>query len=141
MAEALAIVGLVSAIVQFISFSTEVIGRLNDFCAKSKDVPPAFRDISVRLPLLRSNLKRTKEEAEAKKLDVDVQNSVLAVVESCQAHVQVGCVEVKGLCRCTCCTNTLPPAEIVHRDGHCSRAITRLNDRFLFLIMIYGVLT
>ena len=89
MAEALAIVGLVSAIVQFISFSTEVIGRLNDFRANSKEVPPAFRDISVQLPLLLSNLKRTKEDAEADKLDVDAQKSVLTVIKSCQAHVQV----------------------------------------------------
>ena len=98
MAEALAIVGLVAAIVQFVSFGTEVIGRLNDFCANSKDVPPAFRDISVQLPLLVSNLKRTKEEVEARKPDLEVQTSVLAVVVSCQAHVQVGCVKVKSLC-------------------------------------------
>ena len=64
MAEALAIVGLVSAIVQFVDFSTKVIGRIDRFRSKNNKVPVGFRDISVQLPLLMSDLKRTKERIE-----------------------------------------------------------------------------
>ena len=90
MAEALAIVGLVSAIVQFVDFSTKVIGRIDKFRSKNNEVPVGFRDISVQLPLLMSDLKRTKERVELHEVALDTQSAVLAVVQSCHAHVMVG---------------------------------------------------
>jgi hypothetical protein len=90
MAEALAIVGLASAIVQFVDFSTKVIGRIDKFRSKNNEVPVVFRDIKIQLPLLMSDLKRTKERVELHKVALETQSAVLAVVQSCHAHVIVG---------------------------------------------------
>src|SRR5271154_780791 len=88
MAEALAIVGLASSIVQFVDFSTKIIHRLDEFQSKVGEVPQTFRDLKIQLPLLRDALKRTKAEAEAGLIDADTQRSVLDVVEGCRLQVQ-----------------------------------------------------
>jgi hypothetical protein len=43
MAEALAIIGLISAIVQFIDAGTKVVGRLNEFTSDVNEAPRTFR--------------------------------------------------------------------------------------------------
>lgn len=97
MAEALAIVGLASAIVQFVDFSTKVIGRIDKFRSKNNEVPVVFRDIKIQLPLLISDLKRTKERVELHEVALETQSAVLAVVQGCHAHVIVGlCVRVEN---------------------------------------------
>jgi hypothetical protein len=90
MAEALALIGLASAIVQFVDFSTKVIGRIDRFRSKNNEVPVVFRDIKIQLPLLISGLKRTKERVERHEVALETQSAVLAVVQSCHAHVIVG---------------------------------------------------
>lgn len=39
----LAVIGLVSAIVQFVDFGNKVVGRLNDFRESIDEVPKTFR--------------------------------------------------------------------------------------------------
>ena len=51
MAEALAVVGLVSSIVQFVDFGTKIIRRLEEFTSNAGDVPKTFRSIQAQLPL------------------------------------------------------------------------------------------
>ena len=63
MAEALAIVGLVSAIAQFVDFGLKIVERLQDFHSSVNEVPKAFRDVRVELPLLLDTLKRTQAKA------------------------------------------------------------------------------
>ena len=89
MAEALAIVGLVAAIVQFVDASTKVIGRIDTFLTKSNEVPVVFRDIRSQLPLLLGDLERTKTQAEQHELALDTQTAVLAVVRGCHKHITV----------------------------------------------------
>ena len=52
MAEALAIVGLVSAIVQFVDFGGKIMERLNEFNSDIQEVPKTFQAVKVQLPLL-----------------------------------------------------------------------------------------
>ena len=89
MAEALAIVGLVAAIVQFIDVGTKVVLRLQEFNSRNKELPAAFQDIFVQLPLLINDLKQTKDDIEARNYDQETRKSVLTVVEGCQAHIKV----------------------------------------------------
>ena len=56
MAEALAAVGLASAIVQFIDFGTKILTRLADFSTEAEEVPKTFRLIKVQLPLILNTL-------------------------------------------------------------------------------------
>jgi hypothetical protein len=89
MAETLAVIGLVSAIVQFVEFSTKIIERLNEFQSSIDEAPQTFRDLKVQLPLLRETLKKTKTHAEAGIIDTDTQNAVLDVIKACQSQVEL----------------------------------------------------
>jgi hypothetical protein len=89
MAEALAIVGLVSAIVQFVDFGSKIVERLQDFHSSANEVPKAFRDVKVELPLLLNTLKRTQEQAESGVLNRETQEALLPVVEGCRSQVEL----------------------------------------------------
>jgi hypothetical protein len=88
MAEALAIVGLVSAIVQFVDFSSKIVDRLQDFHSSVNEVP-AFRDVKVELPLLLDTLKRTQAQAESGAISRETQEALLPVVEGCRSQVEL----------------------------------------------------
>ncbi|KAL8689776.1 MAG: hypothetical protein Q9218_004631 [Villophora microphyllina] len=87
MAEAVAAISLAASIVQLLSFGAEVVGRLQDYRTKVDEVPAAFHDISVQLPLLISDLRITKERAENGELEPDVAESLLTLVKACQSHI------------------------------------------------------
>ena len=52
MAEALAVVGVVSSIVQIIDFSSKIGHRLGEFQSSLGDIPETFRRIKAELPVL-----------------------------------------------------------------------------------------
>jgi hypothetical protein len=89
MAEALAIAGLVSVIVQFIDFGSKIIERLDEFKSNVKNVPKSFQDIKAEIPLLLRTLKRTKEDAEAQCYGEDTLQALLLVVEGCRSQVEL----------------------------------------------------
>lgn len=89
MAEALAVIGIISSIVQLVQFADTVIERVNEFRHSVKEIPTAFRDISITLPLLISDLKRTKVAAEANKIVDDEKVAILAVIEGCSGQIKV----------------------------------------------------
>ena len=88
MAEALALIGLVSSIVQFVTFGTTVVARLQEFQEKTSKVPKVFEDIRTRLPLLLVSLKRIQEQANAGQVDEDTRQALKPVIEGCHAQVQ-----------------------------------------------------
>ena len=90
MGEVVAGISLAASILQLVHFGTAVIGRLQEYQAKSKDTPTVFHDISVQLPLLVTDLRVTQERAEKHGLPPDVAESVLNIVKSCEIHVKVG---------------------------------------------------
>ena len=83
MAEAIAVVGLVSAIVQFIDFGRIVLNRLNEFNHDTKDVPRTFSDIKTRLPLLIDTLGRIKKQADSGYLSKATADSLRPLVDGC----------------------------------------------------------
>lgn len=96
MAEALAIVGLVAAIVQFIDVGKRIIHRLHEYNSKDKELPAAFQDIRIQLPLLINDLEQTKEQIEARNYSHETRKSVLTVVEGCRAHIEVCAIYSAG---------------------------------------------
>src|SRR6266498_4196147 len=88
MAEAVAVIGLVSAIGQLVDSGTKIIKSLNEFQSDIDKVTKTFRDIKTQLPLLLNTLQRTKAQAEAGDIDEDTQKSILSVVEGCRSQVQ-----------------------------------------------------
>lgn len=88
MGEAVAAVGLAASIVQLLKFGTEVVGRLQDYRKRAKEVPSVFHDISVQLPLLLADLRVTKERDEKNGLPSDVVESIVTIVGSCDDHIK-----------------------------------------------------
>ena len=88
MAEALAIVGLVSSIVQLVDFSSKIVHRLNEFHSSLDEVPKSFRDIKIELPLLVDTLERTKKQTEDGRFSKDTQEAIRSVVKGCQSQVE-----------------------------------------------------
>ena len=79
MAEAVATIGLVSAILQITDFGAKLIERLNDTGIAWMRCPKAFAAISLELPPLLNILNRTKEQAESGVMDQTSQEALLPV--------------------------------------------------------------
>jgi hypothetical protein len=90
MAETIAVIGLVGSIIQLVEFADLVLTRVNDFRNSTKEIPAAFRDISITLPLLVSNIKKTSVAAEAGEIPEEEKATLLAVVGGCSDQVKVG---------------------------------------------------
>lgn len=88
MAEALAIIGLVSSIVQFLDFGSKIVIRLNEYREAGNNVPKTFQKISIDLPLVINNLKRIKNQADAGEINDETANALKPVLEACLAQTK-----------------------------------------------------
>ena len=89
MAEALALVGLTSAIVQFVDFGSKLVKRLEDFQQRIEEVPKAFKSICTQLSLLVESLKQTNAHLEASCVSKDKRVTLKNVVQDCQAQADL----------------------------------------------------
>jgi hypothetical protein len=87
MAEALAVVGIVSSIIQVVEFSAKVADRLNDFASSVGDIPKAFRHIQTELPLIIDSLRRIQSQAESGSVEPTTTNAVWPVLKDCQREI------------------------------------------------------
>ncbi|KAI9891704.1 MAG: hypothetical protein M1814_002454 [Vezdaea aestivalis] len=78
MAEAIALVGFVSAITQLIDLSTRICDRLNE-----------FQNLKIRLPLLKETLRQTQLQVQKEALEESVNGSITEVVEGCQTQIEL----------------------------------------------------
>jgi uncharacterized protein YeeX (DUF496 family) len=88
MAEAVAVIGLVSAIGQLVDYGTKMIKRPNEFQSDIDQVPKTFRDIKNPLPLLLNTLQQIKAQAETNDIDENTQKTILSVIEGYKSQVQ-----------------------------------------------------
>jgi hypothetical protein len=100
MAEALAIVGLVSAILQFVDFGGKIVERLNEFNFDVHEVPKTFQTVKVQLPLLIDTLHRTQQQASAGHVSARTATALKPLIDAC-------CIEIKALQ--TILDKTIPP--------------------------------
>ena len=89
MAEALAVVGLVSAIVQFVEFGTKVVSRLHEFLSSVNDMPKTFQDINNRLPIVIDSLKRTQPQADAHEISDETAEALKPAMDGCVTKVKL----------------------------------------------------
>jgi nucleoid-associated protein YejK len=87
MAEVAAVVGFVSATMQLCEYGYKLTKRLNDFHKSTTDIPRAFDNIRVELPLLLRTLERTKKQAEINEIDEETQKALLPLVERCTEQI------------------------------------------------------
>jgi hypothetical protein len=88
MAEALAIVGLISAIVQFVDFGSKVVERLNEFGTDIHELPKTFQDIRVQLPLLINTLERTQRQATGGHISDATALSLKPLIDACSEEIE-----------------------------------------------------
>ena|SRR5436305_8216183 len=88
MAEALATVGLVSAIVQFVDFSGKVVSRLREFSSTINELPKTFQAIQVQLPLLIDTLNRTQRQAKAGHISEATAAALTPLIDACSDEIK-----------------------------------------------------
>jgi len=88
MAEALAVIGLVSSIVQFIDFGTKIIRRLEEFTSNAADVPKTFRSIQAQLPLMIDALERTGAQSDAGRISDQSAHALKPVIDDSLEQVR-----------------------------------------------------
>jgi N-terminal domain on NACHT_NTPase and P-loop NTPases len=86
--EAAAVIGLVSAIFNFVEFGNKVVDRLNDFKQSINEVPRTFRNFNDQLPLLIDTLKRTRIQADAGHVAEATAKALIPVVDGCLERVE-----------------------------------------------------
>jgi hypothetical protein len=89
MAEALAVVGLVSSIVQFIDFGTRIVTRLREFDSDTKECPKAFRDLRLQLPLIINTLERAQKHADSGYITDRSAKSLKPLIDECLGQVKL----------------------------------------------------
>ncbi|MCJ1405920.1 hypothetical protein MMC11_009154, partial [Xylographa trunciseda] len=87
MAEALAVVGLVSSIIQFVEFGSKVLTRLYQYSGGIVEGPNVFRDVADRLPLMIDLVKKIQSQVEYGKVGNSSQQVFLPVIQSCSSQV------------------------------------------------------
>jgi hypothetical protein len=88
MAEALAVIGLVSAIVQFVDFGTKVVTRFHAFQEEVANAPKVFQDVRTRLPLMLDLVEKIHIQIDAGHIDTASQAVMLPVIQSCLSQVK-----------------------------------------------------
>jgi hypothetical protein len=88
MAEACAVVGLISSIIQFVDIGNRVVARLDDFLSCVDEVPKTFDDINRQLPLLINTLNQARDQADSGHITNETAKALGPVVDGCLAQVQ-----------------------------------------------------
>ena len=87
MAEALAVVGVVSSIVGLVDFGSKVLHRLNDFQSSRGEIPETFKHVKAELPILLETLYQTKVAVEKGSIKEETKKALLLVVDGCQTQI------------------------------------------------------
>jgi len=90
MAEALAVVGVVSSIVGLVDFGSKVLHRLNDFqyvSSRGEIRPETLNHVKDELPILLETLHQTKVVVEKGSIKEETKEALLLVVKGCQTQI------------------------------------------------------
>lgn len=88
MAEAVVSIGLASSIIQLIDYSSRIVMRLRCFSAHMENLPSAFRNVQITLPLILDILKRTTQQIDFGEISQETQEALLPLLKGCRQEVQ-----------------------------------------------------
>lgn len=88
MTEVIAVISFVSAVAALVEVGSTVVNRLNDFHAKTQEVPEAFKHIKAQLPITIVSLRRTKLDAQAGNVDSATQKALMPATEGCHSQIR-----------------------------------------------------
>jgi hypothetical protein len=89
MAEAIAVLGVVSSIIQVVDFGAKVLHRLNDFQSSLGEIPKSFRHVKAEFPILLDTLKQTKAAVENGSIKVETKRALLPVIDGCREQIEL----------------------------------------------------
>ena len=88
MAEAVALLGLISSIAQVIDFSTRVVKRLDEFMTNVKDLPQYFQHISNQLPIVIDVVKNLQRRVGSGDFDSETQMDLERVIKALDKELE-----------------------------------------------------
>ena len=88
MAEAVAVIGFVSAIASLADYGERLIKRLNEFQRNVRELPQSFLHISVQLPLLVDIIRRLHDQSKQGELLPDTQTLLKPVLDCLSKEIQ-----------------------------------------------------
>ena len=87
MAEGLAVVAIVSSIVQLVDFTSKIIARLNEFHSGTNDIPKSLSYLKAELPLVVRTLQQIQESIHAGLFSKECTTALQPVIQGCQESV------------------------------------------------------
>lgn len=87
MAEVIAVISFVSAIISLVDTGSRVLSRLSEFNATSHDIPESFRHLNAQLPIVLDGLRRTEARAKAGNIDRRTQEALTPTIQGCRDRV------------------------------------------------------
>lgn len=88
MAEALALIGLAAALVQFVDFGSKVVRQLRRLEGDVAEMPTVLRNVRARLPLMLDLVKKIMLQMDAGLVHRESQEVMLPVVQSCVSQAE-----------------------------------------------------
>lgn len=88
MAEGLAVVAIVSSVVQLVDFSSKVIARLNEFQSCADAIPKSLGFLKTELPLLVRTLQQIQGAVDQKLLANNCAAALLPTIQGCDGLIQ-----------------------------------------------------
>lgn len=138
MAEAAAVIALVSSIASLVDLSAKVVSRVHEFAFKTSDIPESFRSLSTRLPLLKASLERITVQARAGHLPNDVTEALQAVVDSTLAQVSIVQARLSGIIPPENASKTeraLKALKSLAKEDKICQAVDKIHNDIDFLVL------
>lgn len=89
MAEALAVISIVSNIIQLVDFSSKLLRRLDEFRSSLGEVPKSFQHFSAELPVLTATLQQIREANEAGLVRDEAEKPLNSAIEGCKEQIRL----------------------------------------------------
>ena len=86
-AEAVLVLSLLANIVGVVDFTCKALARIKDAKESVNELPKAFKDVDLVLPLLGDALNRTRTQVEAGSLNEETCKAVRPVLEDCLSKI------------------------------------------------------
>ncbi|KAI4147474.1 MAG: hypothetical protein L6R39_003098 [Caloplaca ligustica] len=87
MAEAVAVISFISAVISLVDAGTRIVNRLHEFDEASQEIPESFRHLKSQLPIVLDGLRRTEARAKAGHVDKRTQEALVPTIQGCRDRV------------------------------------------------------
>lgn len=86
--EALAVIGIIANIMQFVDFTDKIICRVKDYSQGDRGIPKAFRDMQTALPLIAITLREVETQVTKGRIAEEKCNILRPVLKECESKLR-----------------------------------------------------